>query len=150
MSEFLFDLSEYDPNQFEMDSFRDVIAKHWNYLGFCNGMNFSVYQRDDDVWQIEMAPPMQIVYGGKEDGMTVWCPFEFHILEFLNEPDIEEITVAGAMTYSLKENSQPFLCFLGTFRGMKFALRICLVPFANAKPTEIISNEVRCIEEEST
>ena len=57
---------ENDPDEFDIESFRDVIRSHWVYHGMCNMMNWAVFTRDDLVTQIEIAPPYQIVYGGPE------------------------------------------------------------------------------------
>ncbi len=57
-----------DPDDFDIESFRDVVRSHWVYHGQCNLMNWSVFAREDGVIQIEICPPFQIVYGGSDDG----------------------------------------------------------------------------------
>ena len=128
----------YDPNAFEIEDFRDVIRSHWVYHGLCNMMNWSVFLRDDGVWQIEIAPPFQIVYGGAEDGKQVWTPFEFDIFDFLAEPDVVEVSRCSAMTYSLKHDVQPFIAIVGIYRGKPFAMRIHMEPDPQTTPIEIV------------
>jgi hypothetical protein len=143
---------ENDPDEFDIESFRDVIRSHWVYHGMCNMMNWSVFTRDDWVTQIEIAPPYQIVYGGPEDGKKVWTPFEFDI-GILNEPDFDEVRESGVVTYSVQDNHGPFIAIVGNYRGKPFALRIHLEPDPTTEPLEVVDrirNEVRAIEEEVT
>ncbi len=138
MSDFENDIDEYDPNAFDIESFRGVVGSHWNYLGLCNSMNWSVDKRDDDVWQIGFAPPFQIVYGGAEDGKKVWTPFEFDIIRFLNEPDVEEVIDCGVVTHNLKDDELPFIGIVGKYRGKQFAMRISMEPEPQTEPFEIV------------
>jgi len=134
------------PNEFDIESFRDIIRPHWIYHGQCKLINWSVFKRDDEVTQVEIAPPFQIVYGGPEDGKKVWSPFQFHVLDFLNE--LDEVQECGAMTYSLQDNHGPFIGIVGSYRGKKFAMRIHLEPDPTTEPLELIDrirNEVRAI-----
>ena len=101
-------------------------------------MNCHVLKREDEVWQVEIAPPFQIVYGGAEDGKQVWTPFEFNIAGFLDDPDIELVQECGAMTYSFQDNTLPFIGIAGSYRGKQFALRIYLEPDPSTKPIEIV------------
>jgi len=147
MRDFVFELEE----EFEIEAFRNVVRSHWIYHGLCNMTNWFVFKRDDEVTQIEIAPPFQIVYGGSEDGKTVWTPFEFDIQSFVNEPDVDEIQECGAMTYSLQHKIGPFLGIVGSYRGKQFAMRIHLAPDPITEPVEIIDclkNEVRNILED--
>lgn len=142
-----------DPDEFDIESFRDVIRSHWVYHGLCNMMNWAVFTRDDSVTQIEIAPAFQIIYGGAEDGKKVWTPFEFDIVGFLNEPDLDEIQECGAMTYSLEESTGPFIGAVGTYRGKQFAMQIYLEPDPSTVPLELVDrirNEVRNITGESS
>jgi hypothetical protein len=144
---------EYDPTAFEIDDFRDLIGSCWIYHGLCNRMNWSVTHRDDGVTQVEIAPPFQIVYGGPEDGKKVWTPFQFHVLDFLNDADVGEVEECGVMTYSLQDNHEPFFLIVGSYRGKKFAMRIHLEPDPTTEPLELIDrirNEVRAIPGESS
>lgn len=143
---------ENDPDEFDIESFRDAIRPHWFYHNLCNRMNWSVIQREDDVTQIEIAPPFQIVYGGAEDGKIVWSPFEFDIFGFLGEAGIDEFEKVGVVTFSEQDNHCPFIGIIGSFRGKPFSLRIHLEPQPETLPLEIvdrIKNEVRAIEEEA-
>jgi hypothetical protein len=101
-------------------------------------MNWSVDKRDDDVWQIEIAPPFQIVYGGAEDGKKVWTPFEFDIMRFINEPDVEEVIECGVVTHSLRGDDLPFIGIVGKYRGKQFVMRIRMEPEPHTEPFEIV------------
>lgn len=149
MNDFENDKQEYDPNAFEIEAFRDVVRSHWVYHGICNLMNWSVFKNSDGVWQIEIAPPFQIVYAGPDDGKTVWTPFEFDIAGFLKDPDVD-FHECGVMTRSEVNNTQPFLGIIGTYQGKEFAMRIHLEPDPETLPLEVIDrikNEVRNIPE---
>jgi hypothetical protein len=144
---------ENDTGAFEIESFRDVVRSHWVYHGLCNMMNWSVFQREDEVTQIEVCPPYQIVYGGPDDGRKVWTPFQFQVLDFLNEADLDEVQECGVMTYSLQDGHGPFIGIVGSYRGKQFALRIHLEPDPATEPLELIDrikNEVRAIPGETS
>lgn len=143
---------EYDPDGFDIESFRDVIRSHWIYQGPCNMMNWHVTNRDDSVTQIEVCPSFQIVYGGPDDGKKVWTPFQFQVLDFLSEAGVDEVQECGSMTYSFRDGHGPFIGIVGSYRGKPFALRIHLEPDPSTEPLEVIDrikNEVRRIEEET-
>lgn len=141
-----------DPDDFDIESFRDVVRSHWVYHGQCNLMNWSVTHRDDGVTQIEICPPFQIVYGGPDDGKMVWTPFQFQVLDFLSEADVDEVQECGVMTYSLQDGHGPFIGIVGSYRGKQFAMRIHLEPDPTTEPLELIDrikNEVRAISGEA-
>lgn len=144
---------ENDTGAFEIESFRDVVRSHWVYHGLCNMMNWSVFLREDEVTQIEVCPTFQIVYGGPDDGKKVWTPFQFQVLDFLNEADVDEVQECGVMTYSLQDGHGPFIGIVGSYRGKQFALRIHLEPDPATEPLELIDrikNEVRAIPGETS
>jgi len=144
---------ENDPDEFDIESFRDVIRSHWVYHGMCNMMNWSVFTRDDLVTQIEIGPPLQTVYSGPDDGKIVWSPFEFDVLGFLGEEGIDDIEKCGVVTFSAQDNHAPFIGIVGSYRGKPFALRIHLEPDPTTEPLEVVDrirNEVRTISGEVT
>ncbi len=144
---------ENDTGAFEIESFRDMIRPHWVYHGPCNMMNWAVFARDDEVTQIEVCPTFQIVYGGPDDGKKVWTPFQFQVLDFLNEADLDEVQECGVMTYSLQDGHGPFIGIVGSYRGKPFVLRIHLEPDPTTEPLELIDrirNEVRAISGETS
>jgi hypothetical protein len=141
----------YDPDEFDIEAFRDAIRPHWMYHQPCNTMNWSVNQRPDSITTVEIAPPFQSVFGGAEDGKVVWSPFTFDIFGFLGEEGIDDIEKCGVVTFSAQDDHGPYVEIVGSFRARRFALRIHLEPQPETKPMEIvdrIKNEVRPIEEE--
>jgi hypothetical protein len=143
---------EYDPDGFDIESFRDVIHPHWTYHSLCQSLNWAMFAREDGSTQIEICPPYQLVYGGPDDGKMISAPFEFDIFGFLGEEGIEEIEKVGVVSYSEQGSHGPFLGIVGSFRGKPFSLRIHLEPQPETDPHEIvdrIKNEVRKIEEET-
>lgn len=138
---------------FEIEGFRDVMRSHLLYHGPCYVLNWCINEGDDGVWNIEVAAPFQVIYGGADDGKKVWPPFEFDILGFLNEPDIDDVSVVGAMTFSKQDNTLPFIGIVGNYRGSRFFLSIYLEPDPASKPLEILdtlNDIVRPITEEQT
>lgn len=144
---------ENDPDEFDIESFRDAVRPHWFYHQRCNLMNWNVFKREDEVTQIQIAAPFQIICAASiDDGKKVWSPFEFDVFGFLGEEGIDEIEKVGVVTFSVQDNHGPFIAIVGSYRGKPFALRIHLEPDPATKPLEVIDrikNEVRPIEEEA-
>lgn len=138
---------DFDPDEFDIESFRNVVRSHWIYLGRGNIANWAIHKRDDNVWQIGAAPVFQEVYGGSDDGRLVWSAYEFDIGGFLTEPDIE-VDECGAMSYEQATNTLPFVGFVGSYKGLPFAFQLNLEPIPDTEPSEVldtIQDEVRAI-----
>ena len=138
---------EFDPDEFDIESFQNVVRSHWTYLSKGNISNWAIHKRDDNVWQIGSAPVFQEVYGGTDDGKRVWSAFEFDIGGFLVESDVE-LDECGAMSFEQATNTRPFIGFVGTYKDKPFAFQLHLEPIPDTEPWEIldtIKDEVRPI-----
>ena len=132
---------------FDIAGLRQAVQNHWQHHGDCRHLNWSVFQRDDEVWQIEVAPIFQEVYGSEDDGKKVWTGFEFSLKDFLNEPgvDVEDF---GAASFCIDCNPTPIIAVRGRYQGVPFVMKLHLEPVPNTDPVEIIDkirNEVRAI-----
>ena len=136
---------------FDIAELRQAVEHHWQHHGKCNHLNWSIFERDDGVWQIEVAPIFQEVFGGEDDGKKVWTGFEFSLSEFLAEPgvDVEDF---GAASYCIDCNETPIIAVRGRYLGVPFVMKLHLEPVPS-DPVEIIDkikNEVRKIKREAT
>ena len=142
-----------DTDDFEIEDFRREVQARWTYQGQCNISNWSIFRREDAVWQIEVAPVFQEIYSGDEDdGKKVWVPFEFDLAAFMIESGVD-VDVCGVQSFSAESNSLPCIGIVGAYRGKSFALRIHLEPIPNTAPIEVIDrikNEVRNIAGETS
>ena len=131
------DDEEFDPDEFDIESFRGAVISHWTYLSKGYVSNWAIHKRDDSVWQIGAAPVFQEVYGGEGDGKRVWSAFEFDIAGLLVEPDIE-VDECGAMSFEEATNTQPFIAFVGSYKGQRFVFKLNLEPIPDTEPSEIL------------
>ena len=136
MNDFREDDEMCNPDEFDIESFRSAVLSHWTYLNKSNTSQWAIQKRDDNVWQIGAAPVFQEVYGGTDDGKRVWSAFEFHILDFLAEPDLI-VRECGAMSYEEATNTRPFIAFVGSYKGQPFVFRLNLEPIPDTEPLEI-------------
>jgi hypothetical protein len=130
---------EFDPDEFDIESFRSAVISRWTYLSKGNISNWAVHKRDDDVWQIGAAPVFQEVYGGEDDGKRVWSAYEFDILAFLAEPELI-VKECGAMSFQESTNTRPFVGFVGSYKGQPFVFQLNLepIPGTETEPHEIL------------
>ena len=131
------DADESDPDEFDIESFRQKVLSHWKYLSRSNISNWAIHRRVDNVWQVGAAPVFQECYGGTDDGKRVWSAFEFDIAGFIVEPDLE-IDECGAMSFEEATNTRPFIAFVGSFKGQPFAFQLNLEPIPDTEPLEIV------------
>lgn len=130
---------EFDPDEFDIESFRSAVVSRWTYLSKGNISNWAIHKRDDGVWQIGAAPVFQEVYGGTDDGKRVWSAYEFDILAFLAEPDLI-VRECGAMSFQESTNTRPFVGFVGSYKGQPFVFQLNLepIPGTETEPLEIL------------
>ena len=139
-------------DEFDIESFRSAVISRWTYLSKGNISNWAIHKRDDDVWQIGVAPVFQEVYGGEDDGKRVWSAYEFDILAFLTDPELI-VRECGAMSFQESTNTRPFVGFVGLYKGQPFVFQLNLEPIPDTEPSEIwdtIQNVVRPINGETT
>lgn len=126
-----------DPNEFDIESFRQKVLSHWKYLSKGNISNWAIHKRNDGIWQISSAPVFQECYGGSDDGKRVWSAFEFDLAGFLVDSDIE-VDECGAMSFEEATNTRPFVGFVGSYKGQPFVFQLNLEPIPNTEPLEIL------------
>lgn len=94
--------------------------EHCRYRSRC-------YKKGKKCWHVTLAPRIQEVVGGSQDGEPLWSPFAFDVKEFfmLDEigGNIEISTLSAAC-----DGSPPLLRIVGKVCGKKFKLSIVLVP----------------------
>lgn len=138
------------PDEFDISGFRQAVENHWHHHGNCQHLNWSVVERDDGVWQIEVAPVYQEVLGSKDDGMKVWTGFEFDTSGFFQEPGVFALEF-GAASYCVDCNATPIIAVRGRYQGQPFVMKLHLEPIPESEPVEVIDtikNEVRAIKGE--
>ena len=137
-------------HEFDGDSFRQALERHWKHHCLCHQINWSIRLRDDGIWQIEAAPIYQEVFGGQNDGAKVWVGYEVSLSGLLAEPGVN-VTDFGAMSHCEDCNTQPFVGLRGTYHGQQFVMKLSLEPDPTSEPQEILDTlkrEVRAIEGE--
>jgi len=116
----------------------DLLEKVAKLLGVAFGGNadrlpLCAPDSGDDFWEVWAYPAVQEIVGGKEDGETVWCGFNFDVLGFLTDFLSESVALS---TRQLDDPSE--LTFEGKFRGHGVFLHLCLEPPEDAEATEIV------------
>ena len=97
---------------------------------------------ENGAYQIDVAPVLQEIFGGPEDGKRVWAAFEFHLSGLSTEPGIEFHEYGAA-------SRSPFVGISGEYFGQQFVLRIHQEPIADSEIVEVVDtvrNEVRTVE----
>lgn len=138
----------HTPLPFDEADLKTAVRRHWQYHAACNQVYWSSHLQDDDALEIDAAPVFQEVFGGEDDGRTIWAAYQFDMLGFANEVDCSEVV---ALSACVEHSLEPVVGIRGSFHGQPFILRLHLVPLANSDTREIydsLRNEVRAIEEE--
>lgn len=138
------------PEELDIAGFRQAVENHWQHHGNCHHLNWSVTERDDGVYQIEVAPVFQEVLGSKDDGMKVWTGFEFDLSGFFAEQEEVFALGFGAVSYCVDCNATPIIAVRGRYKGQPFVMKLHLEPIPQSETVEIIDTlkgEIRAIEE---
>ena len=123
---------------FDEDGFRQAVEKHWHHRFICNHIHWSCRQLPDEQgYFIEVAPVIQEVYGGENDGGKTWTAFVFDLHGFLNESGVI-VEKAFSTSHHLENNTVPYLGVEGTYRNVPFIMQLLLEPIPDSKPVEII------------
>ena len=105
----------------------------WQSLALQISFRYTKPDEDEDFWEIWVYPAVQEIVGGKEDGETVWCGFNFDVLGFLHDFEPEAVGI------STRQHIHPSEMTLeGKFRGTGVFLHLCLEPPDDAEATEIL------------
>ena len=116
--------------------FKRLIEKCWDHHGPCKSIHlYSALDVEKGQWLFRASPVFQEVYGGKDDGKTVWTGFEFHV--FRLSP---EMSVFGEIATSCCPNSNPTpaITFRGNYRGHMVTLTVLLEPAPGSPVVEIV------------
>jgi HEAT repeat protein len=136
---------------FDEAVFQEVVRRHWNYHSLSNQVAWTTEEEESGRLRFDVAPVLQEVLGGEDDGKRVWSGFEFDLYGFSLEPGIEFRDV-GVMSQSIEHADAPLLGLSGQYFNQPFVLRIHLEPVVGSETREIVDtirNEVRPIEEQS-
>ena len=105
----------------------------WHALALQIGFEYREVDDNDDCWEVWVYPPVQEILGGKNDGETGWCGFNFDLVGFLEEFETESVTASTRM-----ELAPPEIVVEGKFRGKELLLHVCLEPPEDVEASEII------------
>ena len=122
---------------FDEGAFQEAVRSHWNYHALSEQVCWKAEQNEKGVWQCEITPVMQDIFGGEDDGKRVWSGFEFHLSGFSHEPGVELLDY-GAASRCDDDTPIPFLGIEGRYYGESFVLRVGLEPLPNAEVREIV------------
>lgn len=122
---------------FDEDAFHEAVRGHWNYHALSEQVCWKAEQDEKGVWQCEITPVMQDIFGGEDDGKKVWSGFEFHLFGFSHEPGVELLDY-GAASRCDDDTPIPFLGIEGKYFGESFVLRVGLEPLPNSEVREIV------------
>ncbi|MGE3406432.1 MAG: HEAT repeat domain-containing protein [Pirellulales bacterium] len=122
---------------FDEQAFQEAVRGHWNYHALSEQVCWKAEQDEKGVWQCEITPVMQDIFGGEDDGKRVWSGFEFHLSGFSHEPGVELLDY-GAASRCDDDTPIPFLGIEGRYYGESFVLRVGLEPLPNAEVREIV------------
>ena len=125
---------------FWFDHFKRLVEKGWEYRGACKNFHLqSALQVENGLWLFRAAPVFQEVYGGKDDGKTVWAGFEFHTDKLMRGMKVYRISAASAPP-------APSVTIHAEYRSHMVRLTVLLEPPPGSPVVEIIDtlkNEVR-------
>lgn len=125
---------------FDEQAFQEAVRSHWNYHALSEQVCWKAEQDEKDekgVWQCEITPVMQEIFGGEDDGKGVWSGFDFHLSGFGHEPGVELLDY-GAASRCDDDTPIPFLGIEGKYFGQDFVLRVGLEPLPNSDAKEIL------------
>ena len=128
-------------------SLRQAVERHWEYHALSRSLRWDVSEGAGG-GRIEVAPVLQEIVGGGQDGMEVWSGFGFDLSGFLAERGVVLGNLAAASRCSQCAET-PHVGVRGTYFGRPFDLRIHLEPVPGTPPAEVvdtINQQVRDIQ----
>ncbi len=89
-----------DKRPFWFAGFKRLIEKCWDHHGSCKNVHLSsALDVEKGQWLIRASPVFQEVFGGKDDGKTVWTGFEFNVFKLYREMSVYGETVTSCCTH---------------------------------------------------
>jgi len=105
----------------------------WHALALHIGIQYREPQENEDGWEVWIYPAVQEILGGKNDGETGWCGFNFDVSALSVAFEDAQISISASMG-----QEPPKLFVEGKFRGQEVLLHVCLEPPEGVEATEII------------
>ena len=120
-----------------------AITDGWQHHGPCSQISLtSAFDEDRLLWRLFASPVHQEVFGGEEDGRTVWTPFTFDFTTLVRGglfavPGlvIDHMAVAS---HNQSEYGCPVLVLKGSCDGEKLVLHVWLDPIPGSEAAEVI------------
>lgn len=122
---------------FDDEMFQQVVRSHWHYHALSEQACWKAEQDERGIWQCEITPVMQEIFGGEDDGKKVWSGFDFHLSGFSHEPGLQLLDY-GVASRCNDDTPIPFLGIEGKYFGEPFVLRVGLEPLPDAKIVEVV------------
>jgi hypothetical protein len=105
----------------------------WHSLALQIGFQYHPPEEKGDCWEVWVYPAVQEILGGKHDGETGWCGFQFDVDRLLEEFRVVHLSASSSMG-----QEPPELVVEGKFRGKEVVLRLYWEPPEGVEATEII------------
>lgn len=117
---------------------KQLVTKHWQHLVVCDEFNWKAeYAGPMDSLQVIASPIQKEIYGGENDGMVIWAPFQINAMAFSKEPGVKLQTI-GAVSTCEECANRPAMGIQGTLKGKPFAIYFALEPLPVVTPLEKI------------
>lgn len=120
-----------------------AITDGWQHHGPCSQFSLtSDYEEDSQLWRLFATPVHQEVFGGEEDGRTVWTPFTFDFTDLVRGglfavPGLV-IDYMAVASHNQSEYGCPVLVLKGSCDGEKLVLIVSLDPVPGSEAVEVI------------
>lgn len=116
--------------------FKRLVEKCWDHHGPCKSIHlYSALDVEKGQWHIRASPVFQEIFGGKDDGKTVWTGFEFNVFKLYREMSVYGESITSYCTHC---TPTPAITFRGTYRGHMLTLTVLLSPAPGSPVVEIV------------
>ena len=123
---------------FDEDSLRQAVERHWHHLRRSHHIHWSCRQRtDEEGFFIETAPVIQELYGGEHDGAVTFAAFMFDLDGFFKELGLV-VEKSFLMSLHVDDDTLPYFSVEGTYWGIPFLMELQLQPMSDGEPVEVI------------
>ncbi len=113
-----------------------LITRSWQHHGPCSNLHVScAFDADNGEWLVVAAPVFQEVFGGEDDGKTVWTGFMFQADKLLRTMTVNSVSAASICQQC---SPTPALMIRGRYRGHRINLKVLLEPIPGSAVVEII------------
>jgi hypothetical protein len=120
-----------------------AVERHWHHYGECLSIDWSADETDEAL-ACEVAPILQEILGGADDGDLVWSGFDFDLTGFIAEPGIEIEQIAiESMIAGL--GRMPGVTIRGCVQSLPFVLRLYQSPTSSDPQESLHFRKLRVI-----